>query len=963
MKNSYKYLMGTALLLFTATVYGAARHDGPDSSEAITTVEALRTDSIVKADRAMRIYQKLDMPYGRTTRKEVATGNATTYYEQDIDKYPTNDFRNSLTGVIAGLAVREQAGIPGVTYAGGTARTVLYTRSFSPVYVVDGMPVYMTQLQLDPEEIESMTLIRDVADKALFGSRAANGILNITTKRGLTHGRSIKFGFESGVSVVDRFPEWADGVEYARLNNQARINSGYTPLYSDEAIAAYARKDPNDLQYPNVDYRSMMFSDTRPYYKANVSIDGGTQKLQYSSYIGYTGEGDIYKVGSKADFNRINVRTYLKAAITKDLDIDFGFAGGLTFRRQPRYGYGSSATIEFENAISEVLTVPALAFPLVVSRDEETGNTIYGVSSTYPNNPYASLTENGFSTDRGRSGVVNATLTYDLGSLVKGLKFQSYVGLNLFNMTRIGKNPDYTAVIYDPATGESVKTSHEGTQVSGKSNMGKWTHQGLYLHEKLNYEYRNDNHRVGASATYYLESVDRSGNSFRERQQTLIGTFDYAFRDKYLFQAVVNYAGSSMFLRGKRYGTFPSFGVGWVISEEGFMQDVKWVNYLKIRGQAGIIGHDTFGSQELYEDYYVKSKGINFGPYTTGYQWIGKTNSYQSYVNTISRLGNPDLTWEKRKEVTVGIDAMLFGNRLSVEASYYNALRDGIITDMSGTLPALYGMDDINTYENYNRIRYQGWEAALYWSDRIGEVHYTIGGSLTTTKGKYLRYNENVVYDYQRVTGTMTGAYRGYVCLGKFTSREEIETSPRQLFDDNVEVGDLKYADLNGDNLIDSNDTRVIGNTSPKVDYSLSINVRYRNFDFTIVGTGRAGYVTAMTNRYFWNGWSTGSISNFVRDNIGGDYPRLTYIKATNNFQSSDFWLRDGGFFKIQNIELGYNVRFRSQSAVKGLRIFLRGANLCTISGIKDVDPENINAGVSTYPLYRTFTAGFKFTF
>ena len=922
MKNSYKYLMGTALLLFAATAYGAARHAGPDSSEAITTVEALRTDSIVKADRAMRIYQKLDMPYGRTTRKAVATGNATTYYEQDIDKYPTNDFRNSLTGVIAGLTVREQAGIPGVTYAGGTARTVLYTRSFSPVYVVDGMPVYMTQLQLDPEEIESMTLIRDVADKALFGSRAANGILNITTKRGLTHGRSIKFGFESGVSVVDRFPEWVDGVEYARLNNQARINSGYTPLYSDEAIAAYARKDPNDLQYPNVDYRSMMFSDTRPYYKANVSIDGGTQKLQYSSYIGYTGEGDIYKVGSKADFNRINVRTYLKAAITKDLDIDFGFAGGLTFRRQPRYGYGSSATIEFENAISEVLT-----------------------------------------TDRGRSGVVNATLTYDLGSLVKGLKFQSYVGLNLFNMTRIGKNPDYTAVIYDPATGESVKTSHEGTQVSGKSNMGKWTHQGLYLHEKLSYEYHNDNHRVGASATYYLESVDRSGNSFRERQQTLIGTFDYAFRDKYLFQAVVNYAGSSMFQRGKRYGTFPSFGVGWVISEEGFMQDVKWVNYLKLRGQAGIIGHDTFGSQELYEDYYVKSKGINFGPYTTGYQWIGSTNSYQSYVNTISRLGNPDLTWEKRKEVTVGIDAMLFGNRLSVEASYYNALRDGIITDMSGTLPALYGMDGINTYENYNRIRYQGWEAALYWSDRIGDVHYTIGGSLTTTKGKYLRYNENVVYDYQRVTGTMTGDYRGYVCLGKFTSREEIETSPRQLFDDNVEVGDLKYADLNGDNLIDSNDTRVIGNTSPKVDYSLSINVRYRNFDFTVVGTGRAGYVTAMTNRYFWNGWSTGGISNFVRDNIGGDYPRLTYIKATNNFQSSDFWLRDGGFFKIQNIELGYNVRFRSQSAVKGLRIFLRGANLCTISGIKDVDPENINAGVSTYPLYRTFTAGFKFTF
>lgn len=943
MKNSYKILIGTVLLL-SAAAHGAARHAGPGSGEEITTVETLRTDSLVRAGRTMRIYQKLDMPYGRTLRKTAATGNASTYYEQDIDKYPTNDFRNSLTGVVAGLTVRELAGVPGMYYGGETARTALYVRGFSPAYIVDGMPAYITQLQLDPEEIESVTLVRDVADKALFGSRAANGVLHITTRRGLTRGRTIRFGFESGVSIVDRFPEWVDGVEYARLNNQARINSGYTPVYSDEAIAGFARKDPNDLQYPNVDYRSMMFTDTRPYYKANVSIDGGTQKLQYSSYIGYAGEGDIYKVGSKADFNRINVRTYLKAAITKDLDIDFGFAGGLTFRRQPRYGYGSSATIEFENALSDVLTVPAVAFPLVVSRDEETGNTIYGVSSTYKDNPYA-------------------TLTYDLGSLVKGLKFQSYAGLNLFNMTRIGKNPDYTAVIYDPATGESVKTSHEGTQVSGKSNMGKWTHQGLYLHEKLSYEYRSDDHRVGASATYYLESVERSGNSFRERQQTLIGTFDYAYREKYLFQAVINYAGSSMFRPGKRFGVFPSFGLGWVISKEGFMEDVRWIDFLKLRGQAGILGHDTFGSQELYEDYYVKSSGIKFGPYTTGYQWIGSTNAYQSYVNTISRLGNPDLTWEKRKEFSIGIDAMLLGNRLSVEAGYYNALRDGIITDMSGTLPGIYGMDGIDTYENYNRIRYQGWEAALYWSDRIGEVHYTVGGSLSTTRGKYLRYNESVVYDYQKVTGTTLGAYRGYVCLGKFTSREEIEASPRQLFDDEVQVGDLKYADLNNDGLIDSNDTRVVGNTSPKVDYSVSINIRYRNFDLTVVGTGRAGCVTAMTNRYFWNGWSTGAISDFVRDNIGGDYPRLAYVKATNNFQASDFWLRDGGFFKIQNVELGYNVRFRSRSAVKGLRIFLRGANLCTISGIKDVDPENVNAGVTTYPLYRTFTAGFKFTF
>ena len=963
MRNRNILLTGTMLLLAAATAAGAPQGGGQGSEGPVLTAERIAADSAIRARRTLRVYQTLELPYARTLNKTAATGNSTTYYEHDIDKYPTNDFRNSLTGVVAGLTVREMTGVPGMTYGTEGGRTAISARGETPTYVVDGMPVYITQLQLDPEEIESMTFIRDIADKALLGSRAAGGILYITTRRGRTHGRSIRVGFESGVSVVDRFPEWVNGVEYTRLQNQARINSGYLPPYSNEAIENYARKDPYDLTYPNVDYRSMMFKDTKPYYKANVTIDGGTQKLQYSAYVGYAGEGDIYKVGSKADFNRVNVRTYLKAAVTQDLLIDLGFSGGISFRRQPRYGYGSSSATEFESALSQVTTIPAIAFPLIVSHDEETGNKIYGVSTVYQDNPYASLTENGFSTERGRSGVVNATLSYDLHALVKGLKFQSYVGLNLFNMNRIGKNPDYTAVIYDPVTEETVKTSHEGTQVSGKSSMGKWTHQGLYLHERLSYDYRNDDHRVGASATWWLESVERTGNAVRERMMSLIGTFDYAYRGKYLFQAVVNYAGSPMFAPGRRFEAFPALGLGWVVSEEGFMQDVKWIDYLKVRGQAGVIGYDTFGSQDLYEDYYVKSKGINFGSYTTNYQWLGSSNRYQSYINTISRLGNPDLTWEKRKEITAGIDVLLLRKRLSLEVNYFNTKREGIITNMSSVLPKLYGMDGIGTYENYNDIRYRGWEAALYWSDRIGKVEYTAGGSISTLKGKYLRYSENVVYDYQRVTGSATGSYRGYVCLGKFTSQEEIDTSPRQLFDDEVQVGDLKYADLNDDGLIDSNDTRVIGNTTPKVNYSVSINLRYRNFDLTIVGTGRAGFDTALTNSWYWNGWGTDNYSTFVRDNIGGDYPRLAYVKSNNNFQNSSFWLRDGGYFKIQNVELGYNLRFRSQSVFKGLRVFLRGANLCTISGIKDVDPENINSGVTEYPLYRTFTAGFKLSF
>jgi len=485
--------------------------------------------------------------------------------------------------------------------------------------------------------------------------------------------------------------------------------------------------------------------------------------------------------------------------------------------------------------------------------------------------------------------------------------------------------------------------------------MDKYTYQSLNFYERLSYDFARNGHRLGVTAAYYLSSVARTGQSSLDRQQNAIGTVSYSYGGRYLVEGVVDYAGSSRFRKGHRYDVFPSAGLGWVVSEEAFMQEADWVDFLKIRGQIGVLGYEDFGAQYLYEWYYQKQSGPTFGPSSLGSSspWLG-TGNYVSNKTTLQRLGNPDLTWEKRRELSVGFDA---------QATYFRSKRDGIITSMTGNLPLYWGLRNVAVYENHNASLQQGVEAAFRFGGRTGDFGYSVGASFAFRKSKYLRYDESYTYAYQAVKGTALDAYRGYVYLGKFASAEEIASSPEQTFDEKLQPGDLKYADLNNDGLIDSNDQKVIGNSSPRFDYSVSINLRYRNFDFTIIGTGRASYDTALTNKYFWNGWSTGTYSHFVRDNIGGDYPRLTYIKQTNNFQPSNFWLRDGGYFKIQNIELGYNVRFRSQSAVKGLRVFLRGANLCTISGIKDVDPENINAGVTTYPLYRTFTAGFKFTF
>lgn len=939
-----------ALALMAAVSESPARAAGKSPADTVD----------VPAKAGHRVRQTLVLPYGNNYSKSLSTGGSSVFYEEDINKYPSSDFRNALTGVIPGLVITEASGMTGLMSDG--TRGGMNFRGLAPKFVVDGQPVYLTEVQLDPEEIESMTFVKDVLDKSLFGARSSEGVLYITTKRGLQAGKMIRVGVESGVSVIDRMPEYVGGAEYASLQNQARDAAGYTVLYTQDDIDAYALNRPDDLIHPSVDWRGLMFKDTKSYKKANLTVQGGTEAVKYAVYFGYLGEGDFYAAGPAAGYNKMNLRTNADIKITNDLKFSIGLFSGLNFRRSPRFSNNGSFN-EFDNYLSVANTTPPVAFPVHVGLNTETGGWIYGLSEVYTSNPYAALTEKGFFTERERSGIVNGTLTWDMNKIAKGLKFESYVGLNVFNMDRIGKTPDYLAVIYDPVTGQSSKTSHEGAKASGKTAMGKWYHQSLYLNERLSYTGNWGLNRLSAAAVYYLETTERSQSAYRDRQHSVILNADYSYADRYLVQAVMNTSGSCMFMKGKRYGVFPSLGLGWVMSEEDFLRGSGWVDYLKLRAQAGVIGYNSFGALDLYEDEYLKEKGVNFGPASTDFEWIGGSTKYQSYKTTLQRLGNKNLTWEKRKEITAGIEAKFFGNRLSVDANYFRTLRDGIITNTSNVNPKVFGFNGVATYDNYNKIRYQGTEVALNWTDKIGDFEYSVGGWAVYNRGKYLRYSENQINDYNKVEGSMVGDYHGYVYLGKYESAEDIASSPEQTFDSEVQAGDLKYKDLNGDGKIDSNDRTIIGNTSPKLNYAVNIYLKYKGFDFTVIGTGKAFFDIPLTNSYFWNGWGQNNYSKFVSENIGGDYPRLSYDKITNNFQTSRFWLRKGDWFKIQNVEFGWSTSFRNSNWIRGIRIFARGSNLLTISGIKYIDPESTSAGVTTDPLYRTFTGGVKLNF
>ena len=913
------------------------------------------------------------LPLNREVALSARTGSTRSFGREEFDKYPSLDFRNLLTGVIPGLEVVEKSGATGISAASDNAAVNLLARGNAIRYIVDDMPVYITQLQLDPEQIESVTLLTDIADKAQFGPTAADGVLYIRTRRGGRGPLSVRIGFERGVSVVDRFPEWVDGVDYAKMNNYARYNDGMTPLYGNAALEGYRMRDPDHAEYPNADFRAAMLKDTKPYTRAGIGLSGGGSAVRYNAHFGYAGEGDIYRLGAVSDYNRLNVHTNIDASITRRLRARVSFFGGMTFRRSPKYGYGTSNDDEMTAVLADLTTIPAIAFPVHVtpealdeSVEMEKNRAIYGVGNQWSNNPVAALSENGSYTTKGRTGLVTATVDYDCSSFAKGLKSTTFLGLNLYQMTRIGQNPDYYGYLWDRQMGVGAISAHKGAKESGKSLMDKYTYQSLNFYERLSYDFARNGHRLGVTAAYYLSSVARTGQSSLDRQQNAIGTVSYSYGGRYLVEGVVDYAGSSRFRKGHRYDVFPSAGLGWVVSEEAFMQEADWVDFLKIRGQIGVLGYEDFGAQYLYEWYYQKQSGPTFGPSSLGSSspWLG-TGNYVSNKTTLQRLGNPDLTWEKRRELSVGFDAQLFSRRLYVSATYFRSKRDGIITSMTGNLPLYWGLRNVAVYENHNASLQQGVEAAFRFGGRTGDFGYSVGASFAFRKSKYLRYDESYTYAYQAVKGTALDAYRGYVYLGKFASAEEIASSPEQTFDEKLQPGDLKYADLNNDGRIDSNDQCVIGHTDPRFIYAVNLHLSYKWFDLTVVGTGRTGYQVPFTNAWFWNGWGDNNYSKFVKKNFGGDYPRIAYNKVNNNFQQSAYWLRDGGFFKIQNVELGFDapIPSGSKTGIKGLRIFLRGANLLTISRIKDVDPESVDSGVSTYPLFRTFTAGINLTF
>ncbi len=917
----------------------------------------------------------------KTNKRYQLTGSAYTVTGAQLERYPSSDLRNAFKGLFPGLHVQEMNGAPGFSSEeeqgryGITEKVDITTRGLGIRYLIDDVPADITEIMLDPREIESVTLVKDVAQKAMFGPYGANGIIYIKTKRGRSEGHTMSVNLESGVNAVGRMPGFVSADEYAALNNKARENSGMAPLYSSQDIEAYRLGNPYDLYHPNVNFKELMFRDTRSFNRANISAQGGNKTVRYFSYLGYTGEGDIYKMGSKADYNRLNVRSNLDIKVNEQLDVALNVIAGIGLRRSPNYGYSTGEgsaymrLLELDYALPQVNSTPALAFPVYANNNPELTTPWFGVSSLFTSNPIGNLVKNGGYTETSRNAAVKLGINYDLSQFIPGLRSETNLNFDVLNLIRMGTAEQYAAYTVKPfktSTGAdtvAIAKFQDAINDPQRRNLHDYYYQRFTVYEKLNYSRISGVHDINATATYLMTRVVKDGIQEPQRFQSGIFTGRYTFDRKYTVLGVINYTGTYSFNKDNRTGFFPSLGLGWVLSEERFLKDQNIFDYLKLRGEAGVLGYESYYAPFFYRDRWTTANGTAFGPGPTG-RWFGSTNDVP-YVTSPARIGNPNLTWEKRKEVNLGLEAVMLKGKLGVELNYYNNLRSGQIVQLPNSQPHIAGFSTTLPLFNHNKTRYYGLESALRFSSSVREFRYSVGGNFTLPGSKVVEFDDpHYRSAYQFRKGKPVDAYWGHEYLGKFESTAEANVTP-QLYDQELQKGDLKYADLNGDGVVDENDRTMIGHTTPRLIYALHVNLQYRDFELFVLGSGRAAYDIPMTNSYYWNGWEDDNYSNFVRDNLDGAYPRLTYNKVNNNFVPSDFWMMKGGYFKIQNVELAYNFSKHQieRLGFNQLRLFVRGANLLTISKVKDVDPESINSGLTMYPLNKTFTAGLKFSF
>lgn len=878
------------------------------------------------------------------------TGAITTVKGSDLQSPFVTNFASRLNGRIPGLTVTPGGSEPGNDNSTLTSRgrNTFGLGGTNMLVLVDGVEANFADLV--PEEVESVTLLKDASATAMYGGRAANGVMLVTTKRGETGKLKVVFSTQQGIQQGMRLPQFVGSYDYARLYNEALVNDGKAEKYTAADLDSYQKGDDRYF-HPDVNWYDQVLRKTAPISNYDLNFSGGNSTVKYFVLLNYVKQSNLYqKTGSQSDFSingsfqRVNFRSNIDINLTKWLSAAITMGGTVVDKANP-------AATTTDGIFTQMAQLPPNAFPVY------NPNKTLSRSSLWTN-PLGDILNKGFYTSNGRTLQTTVGFTGLLDMITKGLSVTGRISFNSYFLSQSNKSRTYKSfAISKGLAGDTIYTPY-GLDVSLTGAEGASDqYRNLVYQAFVNYDRTFGIHAVNAVVMYNADDYTISGNNEPVKHLNVSGRATYAYNQKYIGELSFSYMGCNNFPKNGRFGLFPAASVGWIISNEGFLKESKFINFLKIRGSYGMVGNDKIGgSAFMFEQYY---------PYNAGYYFGTGNTSFGGIVQ--GSPANTQVTWEKEKSANIGIEATIL-KHIDLSLDVFNRDRYDILVQPNSTGADFMGYT--KPFLNQGKANNKGFEAKLkYYTDQTKDFQFFAEATLWYYQNKII-YNSEALqqYDYLYTTGQPIGQPFGLVALGFFKDQADIAASPKQIWTV-VKPGDVKYQDQNADNKIDSRDSYPIGKTGlPNLTAGLHLGTKYKGFDIDLFFQGVTGVTTYFSGLNFHALQNNGQIGTIALDRwttataATATYPRLTTYNDDNNFRYSTLWQRDGSYIKLRSVELGYTLpaRITNAAMLENARFFINGTNLFSLDHMEGYkDPEF----GSNYPATRSFSVGVRVQF
>ena len=961
--------------------------------------------NITIAEDKQMLDEVVVIAYGQQ-KKVTITGAVSAVGGDELLKAPVASVANALQGKLPGMSVVQPSGMPGADEPVIRVRGTGSLNSAEPLVLVDG--VERPFGQLDPNEIADISILKDASATAVFGVRGANGVILVTTKRGTPGKASVTVSASAAVQQISQFVDFADSYTYGKMWNYTAITDAlpmsqwpgsatiadYSP-YADtgirfsQEVMEHFRKGDMPVTFPNTDWINYIMKDAAWQEQVNINVNGGTEKMRYFVSAGFLNQNSLFKTFSKNDdetfkYNRFNYRANLDIDVSKYSQLALTLGG----RVQNRTTMGGGEGFLFRYLQG--------ATPYAGIGVDDQGRHIVSDENfvgPYDRDALSNYFDLGYVNES--TNALNLDLQYklDLSFITPGLDFKIKGSYNTeYTAQKNRQNGFGTGVTY-------VATLVDGQEVLRKQNItwplpyneSRWGSRNWYAEASINYSRKFGKHNVGAlvlynqSKTYYPWDSDNSlYQSIPKGYVGLVGRVTYDYDTRYMIDFNIGYNGSENFAEGKRYGTFPSFSVGWIPSSEKFWEPIKkYIGYLKLRGSWGKVGNDnTNGARFLYLpgawQFYEGATTVN--PQKRGANF-GTSGGWLQAVKELT-AGNPDVTWETASKINVGLDAAFINDRLTVNFDLFWEDREDILVSNASQLPAVTSLPASRV--NKGRVKNHGYELTLRWADKVGDFRYSISPSLAFARNKVIEMLEvPPMYDYLSRTGQRVNQLFGYDLFEFYQEGTEARYKAaygKDMPDQKIELkyGDAVYVDLNDDGVIDQNDQKPLGFTSdgnPEITWSVNASLNWKGLDFSMLWVG-ADNTSRTLNGYFrdqFGSTNTSALAQWVADNSwtesnpGAILPRISFTNRVHNNRDSQAWIIDSKYVRLKNVEIGYTInKPKWLPLLNYIRFYASGQNLLTFADFKGNDPEAPGSGLDfgvRYPMTRVYNFGVQVNF